>query len=254
MGLAVLIGVSAACWKRNARKEQRVAQAAQRRHTRFTFEQKFILLQEMGLISAEAPKVLPNEIPREAVKMHTNGLLGKGAFGEVWRGTLVPSSPSQPAYDVAIKTCTDPAAEAELVAECVLLASVGKHENVVQCLGCVSIGSPTLLVLALSHEGALQSFLKKRASGPQADVLLNRQKLTFTLDVANGMQHLVEHGILHRDLAARTYFSRRTTAPPHYHRTVGSPILPARGPVGEPARVGTLLDRGMLCCTPRPRS
>ena len=172
----------------------------------FDFETKFKVLQSLGLISARADKVVPTELDRTAIAM--TKMIGKGNFGEVWQGTLTTVDVNKAEgtaavvyQDVAIKKTTDPEGEAEMVSESLLLASVGEHPNVVQCLGCVSISKPSLLVMSLCRHGALKAFLEARATTD--NTLGVARKVGFALDVATGMRHLIGLGILHRDLAAR---------------------------------------------------
>ena len=71
-------------------------------------------------------------------------------------------------------------------------------------IGVVTAGTPLFLIISLCEYGSLQSQLKKRKMGEGA-LTGRKQKhnVDIALDIARGMQHLVEHHLIHRDLAAR---------------------------------------------------
>ena len=138
--------------------------------------------------------------------------LGKGAFGEVWKGLLQDGGNSDiPAYMVACKVVKEAsgsldgagvaAAEEELLKEALLMAQVETHPHLVSLVGVITRGSPKILVLSFCEHGELQGQLKKRAA--DGDPFSAADKCNFCAEVADGMAHLARHGFVHRDLAAR---------------------------------------------------
>jgi len=138
--------------------------------------------------------------------------LGKGAFGEVWKGLLQDGGHANiPAYMVAAKVVKEAsggldsagavAAEEELLKEALLMAQVTAHEHLVSLVGVITRGNPKILVLSFCEHGELQGLLKKRAA--DGDAFSDTAKCDFCKEVADGMAHLALHNFVHRDLAAR---------------------------------------------------
>ena len=77
-------------------------------------------------------------------------------------------------------------------------------DDVIAIEGVVTAGTPLYLIISFCEHGSLQSQLKKRKNG-QGALTGRKQKhnADIALDIARGMQHLVEHSLVHRDLAAR---------------------------------------------------
>jgi serine/threonine protein kinase len=160
--------------------------------------------------SITAGTLLPREIPRSCITKSEK--VGEGAFGEVFKGVLDETSHGGvPGYLVACKSVTDATGDgaADLLQEATIMAQVGVHLNLVSLIGVVTSGVPLLIIIALCEHGSLQSQLKKRALGDGKLVAATRGALPPKLDVdlaieiAMGMNHLVEHNLVHRDLAAR---------------------------------------------------
>uniref|UniRef100_A0A7E4UMB4 Protein kinase domain-containing protein n=1 Tax=Panagrellus redivivus TaxID=6233 RepID=A0A7E4UMB4_PANRE len=153
--------------------------------------------------------------------------LGHGAFGQVLRGKVIGKPPCVDQYysnlplrsvaqfenaDVAIKMLPKYAnedAKTEFLNEIELMKAIGYHENVVNMLGCVTIGHPIALVLEYCPHRDLLQYVKAR----KVDVNISHsieEKINYTKDflifawqIAHGMKFLVTKGIIHRDLAAR---------------------------------------------------
>ena len=80
-------------------------------------------------------------------------------------------------------------------------AHIGSHTHVVSLIGAVTAGTPKLLVMNFCENGALQEYLKERASS--ASPFTDAERLKAAHDVAQGMMHLEAKRVVHRDLAAR---------------------------------------------------
>ena len=116
------------------------------------FEAQFALLVSMGLIEEEHVKkpAYPREIRRKDLML--NKVVGSGAFGEVYMATLDEMfTRSTPEYKVAAKTILDSntATEAtkEFLAEAGVMASIGKHPNLITLIGVITRGDPLVLVM-----------------------------------------------------------------------------------------------------------
>ena len=81
------------------------------------------------------------------------------------------------------------------------MAQVTNHVNLVSLIGVVTSGTPFLLILSLCDRGSLLSVLKK--SQTALEPVTPADRLRYSVEIARGMRHLVEHHFVHRDLAAR---------------------------------------------------
>ncbi|EDL38283.1 fer (fms/fps related) protein kinase, testis specific 2, isoform CRA_a [Mus musculus] len=121
-------------------------------------------------------------------------LLGKGNFGEVYKGTLKDKTP------VAIKTCKEDLPQ-ELKIKFLQEAKILKqydHPNIVKLIGVCTQRQPVYIIMELVPGGDFLTFLRKRK-----DELKLKQLVRFSLDVAAGMLYLESKNCIHRDLAAR---------------------------------------------------
>ncbi|XP_051046837.1 tyrosine-protein kinase Fer isoform X2 [Phodopus roborovskii] len=121
-------------------------------------------------------------------------LLGKGNFGEVYKGTLKDKTA------VAVKTCKEDLPQ-ELKIKFLQEAKILKqydHPNIVKLIGVCTQRQPVYIIMELVPGGDFLSFLRKRK-----DELKLKQLVRFSLDVASGMLYLESKNCIHRDLAAR---------------------------------------------------
>ena len=166
------------------------------------FDTAFEHLRSLGLVDD-----FDSRKPKEIKGMHINRIevLGKGAFGSVWKAVLDESSQGgPPGYTVAVKEVTSaiesPQAREDLLQEAAVMAQIGAHENLVSLVGVVTRGMCWVVVSYCEH-GSLLDFLKKRAS--LADPVSGFAKRLLAQGTAEGMAHLDKAGFVHRDLAAR---------------------------------------------------
>uniref|UniRef100_A0A8C8CXI2 non-specific protein-tyrosine kinase n=1 Tax=Oncorhynchus tshawytscha TaxID=74940 RepID=A0A8C8CXI2_ONCTS len=121
-------------------------------------------------------------------------LLGKGNFGEVFKGTLRDKTP------VAVKTCKEDLPQ-ELKIKFLSEARILKqydHANIVKLIGVCTQRQPIYIVMELVSGGDFLSFLRKKKED-----LKTKQLVKFSLDAAAGMAYLELKNCIHRDLAAR---------------------------------------------------
>lgn len=121
-------------------------------------------------------------------------LLGRGNFGEVYKGTLKDKTA------VAVKTCKEDLPQ-ELKIKFLSEARILKqydHPNIVKLIGVCTQRQPIYIVMELVPGGDFLSYLRKKK-----DDLKPKQLVKFALDAAAGMAYLESKNCIHRDLAAR---------------------------------------------------
>ncbi|KAM3599282.1 uncharacterized protein V6R79_003050 [Siganus canaliculatus] len=122
-------------------------------------------------------------------------LLGKGNFGEVFKGTL-----QRDKMPVAVKTCKEdlpPELKIRFLSEARILKQYD-HPNIVKLIGVCTQRQPIYIVMELVPGGDFLSFLRKKK-----DELKTKQLIRFSVDAAAGMAYLESKNCIHRDLAAR---------------------------------------------------
>uniref|UniRef100_A0A8C6PEA2 Tyrosine-protein kinase n=1 Tax=Nothobranchius furzeri TaxID=105023 RepID=A0A8C6PEA2_NOTFU len=122
-------------------------------------------------------------------------LLGKGNFGEVFKGTLLRDK-----MLVAVKTCKEdlpPELKIRFLSEARILKQYD-HPNIVKLIGVCTQRQPIYIVMELIPGGDFLSFLRKKKED-----LKMKQLLRFAVDAAAGMAYLESKNCIHRDLAAR---------------------------------------------------
>ena len=82
-----------------------------------------------------------------------------------------------------------------------------QHPNVVACIGVISIGSPSAMIMQYCGRGSLEDVLRNEIkplvdrNGFQEEDSL--QFCQYAIDIACGMEHVHEKFFVHRDLAVR---------------------------------------------------
>ncbi|XP_047411244.1 tyrosine-protein kinase Fer isoform X1 [Sciurus carolinensis] len=152
------------------------------------------------VITKKSGVVLLNPIPKDKkwILNHEDvtlgELLGKGNFGEVYKGTLKDKT------NVAVKTCKEDLPQ-ELKIKFLQEAKILKqydHPNIVKLIGVCTQRQPVYIIMELVSGGDFLSFLRKKK-----DELKLKQLVKFSLDAAAGMLYLESKNCIHRDLAAR---------------------------------------------------
>ncbi|XP_036264838.1 tyrosine-protein kinase Fer isoform X4 [Pipistrellus kuhlii] len=121
-------------------------------------------------------------------------LLGKGNFGEVYKGILKDKTA------VAVKTCKEDVPQ-ELKMKFLQEAKILKqydHPNIVKLIGVCTQRQPIYIIMELIPGGDFLSYLRKKK-----DEIKPKQLVKFSLDAACGMAYLESKNCIHRDLAAR---------------------------------------------------
>ncbi|XP_013391740.1 tyrosine-protein kinase receptor Tie-1 [Lingula anatina] len=154
------------------------------------------------------------EVLRQNIKILEK--IGSGAYGQVYKGSVLQLNRNQGWTTVAIKTIKDvenPAVIKDLLDELKVMLELSPHPNVVSLLGsCTGDDGVPMIIMEYLPNGNLQDFLRNDRSKQKmvygnlhgvSSSLTSRNLMKFALDIANGMMFLSSMSILHRDLAAR---------------------------------------------------
>ncbi|XP_068686493.1 tyrosine kinase receptor Cad96Ca-like isoform X2 [Montipora foliosa] len=154
------------------------------------------------------------EVTREDVKVEK--IIGKGAFGQVAKGTAKNLPFHSDTTTVAVKMLKAKAPESDkrdLKSELELMKTLKPHPHVIKLLGCVTETDPLLVLIEYVPYGDLLGYLRKSRGlndtyykdpdiKPQTS-LTSQQLMKFAWQIADGMSYLSLRKIIHRDLAAR---------------------------------------------------
>uniref|UniRef100_A0A673M618 receptor protein-tyrosine kinase n=1 Tax=Sinocyclocheilus rhinocerous TaxID=307959 RepID=A0A673M618_9TELE len=162
------------------------------------------------------------EFPRDRLKLGEP--LGRGAFGQVVEATAYGIEKATTCTTVAVKMLKEGATTSEyraLMSELKILIHIGHHLNVVNLLGaCTKPGGPLMVIVEYCKHGNLSSYLKSkrgeyspykkrmsrmlcRRESSDWDHLTIEDLISYSFQVAKGMEFLASRKCIHRDLAAR---------------------------------------------------
>ncbi|XP_022781158.1 tyrosine kinase receptor Cad96Ca-like [Stylophora pistillata] len=154
------------------------------------------------------------EIPTEHVTVKK--VVGRGAFGQVAKATVIGLQGRPTTTLVAVKMLKDHASESDrkdLLSELQLMKELEAHPHVIKLLGCVTKSEPLMVLIEYVPYGDLLGHLMKSRGlndtyFEDSDIksqtnLTSEQLMKFAWQVADGMSYLSSIPIIHRDLAAR---------------------------------------------------
>ncbi|XP_077290704.1 fibroblast growth factor receptor homolog 1-like [Arctopsyche grandis] len=165
----------------------------------------------------ELPVDIDWELPREMLAL--GKVLGEGEFGKVviaeGNGLLKQGVNSV----VAVKMLKEGHTDAEmmaLVSEMEMMKMIGKHINIINLLGCCTQGGPLYVIVEYAPHGNLREFLRGHRTGngyepviggdnilKEKKALTQKDLVSFSYQIARGMEYLASRRCIHRDLAAR---------------------------------------------------
>uniref|UniRef100_UPI00398E5EEB tyrosine-protein kinase STYK1-like n=1 Tax=Pristiophorus japonicus TaxID=55135 RepID=UPI00398E5EEB len=149
------------------------------------------------------------QVPRERILGELRKI-GQGRYGHIYQARLASEEPNKERIVVLkeMHESTDPGKTKEFLARIKFHALLGKHENVVEFLGCCTDRSPLYLLMESMNRGNLLNFLwmcrkdvMKMAEAPYD--LTERQVYNVALQVTCGLDFLHQKGLIHGDIAAR---------------------------------------------------
>uniref|UniRef100_A0A8C1XAM3 receptor protein-tyrosine kinase n=1 Tax=Cyprinus carpio TaxID=7962 RepID=A0A8C1XAM3_CYPCA len=172
------------------------------------------------------------EFPRDRLKLGEP--LGRGAFGQVVEATAYGIEKATTCTTVAVKMLKEGATTSEyraLMSELKILIHIGHHLNVVNLLGaCTKPGGPLMVIVEYCKHGNLSSYLKSKrgeyspykvqqeedlhegdlglGTSTRLDICTGTSfgysdLISYSFQVAKGMEFLASRKCIHRDLAAR---------------------------------------------------
>ncbi|XP_038062540.1 proto-oncogene tyrosine-protein kinase receptor Ret-like [Patiria miniata] len=132
-------------------------------------------------------------------------VLGRGNFGEVRSGAVRIGGKVIRAAIKMLKEHSSSSEKDDFMQEFKTMSSAGHHVNIVSLFGACKHQDVLYVALEYLPYGDLRSYLRTARSQSDSDeyALSSDQLVKFALDVAKGMKHLAQAGMIHRDLAAR---------------------------------------------------
>ncbi len=123
-------------------------------------------------------------------------ILGKGAFGCVYKGIWQPKNVKFH-LDIAVKELNSYLEKAdELIDEAQIMASVS-HPHCLRLIA-LCMAKPIMIVTPMIKYGSVLNFFSKHKK-----IVNEKMLLTWCSQIADGMKYLESREIVHRDLAAR---------------------------------------------------
>lgn len=127
--------------------------------------------------------------------------IGQGFYGEVFKG-IRTNARNNEVQEIAIKMLKTQTNDFERTNQNdfereIEIMKTLKHPNIVEILGSILDPEKCLIMEFVKH-GSLQQYLNAHKS-----TLTSKRLLSFSLDIATGMDYLGSKNIVHRDLAAR---------------------------------------------------
>ncbi|XP_057305891.1 fibroblast growth factor receptor 4-like isoform X2 [Hydractinia symbiolongicarpus] len=151
------------------------------------------------------------EIDRDC--LHISETLGEGAFGVVVKAQAVGLKKCEEHQTtVAIKMLKADATEHELLdllSEMETMKTIGRHQNIINFIGCCTQSDPIYAVVEYAPYGNLRQYLRSKRPPPSDSderpkpLLVTKDMVSFALQIAKGMEYLASRKCIHRDLAAR---------------------------------------------------
>ncbi|XP_013195761.2 fibroblast growth factor receptor 3 isoform X1 [Amyelois transitella] len=169
----------------------------------------------MMMSEYELPVDIDWEVARESLLL--GKVLGEGEFGKVVKAECVGIVKQGVPSVVAVKMLKEGHTDAEmmaLVSEMEMMKMIGKHVNIINLLGCCTQDGPLYVIVEYAPNGNLREFLRNHRPGNRYEplptenikekkTLTQKDLVSFSYQVARGMEYLASRRCIHRDLAAR---------------------------------------------------
>uniref|UniRef100_A0A0D9V063 Protein kinase domain-containing protein n=1 Tax=Leersia perrieri TaxID=77586 RepID=A0A0D9V063_9ORYZ len=130
----------------------------------------------------------------ETITSGYKSLLGKGAFGEVYKGLLDGKRP------VAVKKYINGSRKQQFAREVIVHSQI-KHRNVVRLLGCCTEENALMIVMEFICNGNLDKLLHDNNANGRAQIPLDK-RLDIAIATAEVLacMHSLSHHVLHGDI------------------------------------------------------
>jgi serine/threonine protein kinase len=120
--------------------------------------------------------------------------LGKGAFGQVFKGTDVKTGEVVAIKEISLSGMS-PDRLKDIMLEIDLLKNLD-HENIVKYIGFHKSRSQLFIILEYMEQGALSQLIKKDKWGVLPEAMIS----AFISQVLTGLHYLHGQGVVHRDI------------------------------------------------------
>lgn len=150
------------------------------------------------------------EFPRNQLELGKP--LGEGEFGKVVLGKANNLVKAGQAATVAVKMLKEGHTDQDvknLVCEMEVMKMIGEHINIINLLACCCKDGPLYVLVEYAEHGNLRDFLRKHRPNEQyvnindKHMLTQKDLVSFSFQIARGMEYLTRRKCIHRDLAAR---------------------------------------------------
>ncbi|XP_069506651.1 tyrosine-protein kinase STYK1 [Ambystoma mexicanum] len=199
-------------------KDQEIAEEAGEKDETNVFGNSYIALSEatvQSVLNSKDPSLKELEVSRHSIREKTERIQN-GSYGPIFKAELMEENPMKP-RSIVIKALRDSASPQEMkdfLAQITFHSQLGRHENIVELIGCCTNQLPLYVILENVDHRDLLTFLwtcrrdVMTMDGIPFD-LTERQVYNIALQVVAGLDFLQQKKMIHGDVAARNVLIQR---------------------------------------------